>query len=173
VGDGLYSFIWYASAGAGQAAVSVSDRVKILLTSALTILGGITVFVLGQLLSKFVIEPIQELKKAIGETRFNLAFFAPIIHTPISRTPDRQDEAYAAVMRSSCNLFAKAEAIAFYRFIPKRFLPPIADVRKAAIGLRALSTYLHETGDKAINHIEQVNARVKSIENLLRLGPLE
>ena len=150
----------------------MTDLEKILLTSATTVIGGVIVYVLGQLLSKFVIEPIHELKKAIGETRFSLAFHAPIIHTPIGRTKERSDEAYAAIMKSSCDLLAKSEAVALYRFIPARFLPLAKDVSRAAVDLRALSTYLHETDNKAAGHIEEVNVRVKSVENLLRLKPL-
>ena len=151
----------------------MTDFEKTLLTAAITILGSVTVFVVGQLLSKFLIEPVQELKKSIGEARFNLAFFAPIIHTPISRTPERSNEAYAAVMKSSCDLLAKAEAVACYRIIPEKLLPPMRNIEKAAIALRALSTYLHETGNDAAGHIEEVNASVASVERLLRLRPLQ
>ena len=56
--------------------------------------GGLTVFVIGQLLAKFFIEPLHELRKAVGEVRFNLAFHAPTIHTPIGgrRKPQTKRE---------------------------------------------------------------------------------
>ena len=151
----------------------MSDLEKILWTSASTIFGGVILFVIGQLLSKFLIEPIQELKKAIGEVRFNLAYYAPIIHTPISRDKERSDKAYDAIMRNSCDLLTKADAIPFYRLIPNRFFLPIMNIDRAAVDLRALTTYLHETGEKAASHIEVINSRVKSIEQKLRLRPLE
>lgn len=44
----------------------MDDLTKILLTSSLTVLGGVLVFVTGQLIVKFLIEPIHELKKIIG-----------------------------------------------------------------------------------------------------------
>lgn len=150
----------------------MSDLEKILLTSASTIIGGLFLFVIGQLLSKFLIEPIQELKKAIGEVRFNLAYYAPIIHTPISRNQERSDEAYAAIMKNSCDLLTKADAIPFYRNLPCRWVLPIKNIYEAAVDLRALTTYLHETGDKAESHIEEINRRVKSIEQHLQLRPL-
>ena len=149
------------------------DLDKILLTSASTIFGGVTVFMIGQLLSKFLIEPIQELKKAIGEVRFNLAYYAPIIHTPFSRDKERSDKAYDAIMRNSCELLTKADAIPFYGFIPRQWVLPIKDIDRAAVELRALTTYLHETGEKAASHIEVINGRVKSIERHLELRPLE
>jgi len=151
----------------------MSDLDKILLTSTFTIFGGVIVFVIGQLLSKFLIEPIHELKKAIGEVRFNLAYYAPIIHTPISRNKERSDAVYGAVMRNSCELLTKADAIPFYGCLPRRWAPPMKDIDKAAVDLRALTTYLHETGEKAVSHINEINARVESIERHLKLRPLE
>jgi len=151
----------------------MSDLEKILWTSASTILGGVIVFVSGQLLSKFLIEPIQELRKAIGEVRFNLAYYAAIIHSPISRDKERSDKAYDAIMRNSCDLLTKADAIPFYRFLPRRFDLPNENIDRAAVDLRALTTYLHETGEKAASHIEEVNRRVESIQRQLQLRPLE
>ena len=46
-------------------------------------LSGVAIYVIGQLLSKFLIDPLYELKKEVGNIRFNLAFYAPVIHTPI------------------------------------------------------------------------------------------
>ena len=151
----------------------MSDLEKILWTSASTILGGVILFVIGQLLSKFLIEPIQELRKAIGEVRFNLAFYAPIIHTPISRDKENSDKAYDAIMRNSCDLLTKAHGIPFYSFLPRQFVLPIKCIDRAAVDLRALTTYLRETGEKANSHIEEVNMRVGSIERQLQLRPLE
>lgn len=151
----------------------MSDLEKILWTSASTILGGVILFVIGQLLSKFLIEPIQELRKAIGEVRFNLAYYAPIIHTPISRDKERSDKVYDAIMRNSCDLLTKADVIPFYRFLPQKFVLPIKNIDRAADDLRGLTTYLHETGETATSHIEEVNRRVKSIELQLQLRPLE
>lgn len=150
----------------------MSDLDKILLTSASTIFGGLTVFVIGQLLSRFLIEPIQEIKKAIGEVRFNLAYYAAIIHTPISRDKERSDAAYDAIMRNSCELLTKVDAIPFYGFLPRQCVLPTKDIQRAAVDLRALTTYLHETGEKAASHIEAINRLVESIERHLQLRPL-
>jgi hypothetical protein len=45
-----------------------------------TILGGVTVFVLGQILLKWAIEPIHELRKVIAEVLFRLATDHATIH---------------------------------------------------------------------------------------------
>ena len=105
--------------------------------------------------------------------RFSLAYYAPIIHTPISRDKERSDKAYDAIMRNSCDLLTKADAIPFYRFLPRQFVLPIKCIDSAVVDLRALTTYLHQTGEKADSQIEEINRRVGSIERQLQLRPLE
>ena len=154
----------------------MSELAKILITSGLTILGGVVVYVIGQLLSKFFIEPIYELRKTIGEVRFNLAFHAPTIHTPISRSKETSAKAYEALMKSSCDLIAKLHAIPKYDALASRSrgtLPPRKCVEDAAVGLRALSTYVYEDGTKANESIDAINSRVAKIEKNLALKPLE
>jgi hypothetical protein len=141
----------------------VSELEKILWTATFTILGGVLVYVIGQLLSKFLIDPSHELKKVIGEVRFNLAFHASIIHSPIARTPERSDKAYEALLKSACELLAKVEAIPFYRvlsYISLGFLPSKESIRMAATQLRGLSTYVHETGVKADSHADTIEKRL-------------
>jgi hypothetical protein len=153
----------------------MTDLDKILLTSATTIFGGLLVYVIGQLLSKFLIEPTQELKKAIGEVRFNLAFHGSVIHTPASRTEDRSQKAKDALMKSSCDLLARVNAIPFYYGVAKLslgFLPSKEAVLDSAIQLRGLSTYVSETGANANSSIEVIQKRVARIEQNLGLEPL-
>ena len=139
-------------------------------------LAGITVYVIGQLLSKFLIEPLHDLRKAVGEVRFNLAFHAPTIHTPIGRSKETSDDARQALLKSSCDLIAKLHAVPLYpvvRHLSFGVLPNRKEVETAANKLRGLSTYVHEDCKKANSHIEIVNKRVAKIETLLRLKPLE
>lgn len=154
----------------------MSELKKVIWTAAFTILGGVLVYVIGQLLSKFLIDPTHELKKTIGEVRFNLAFYAPVILTPIARTPERSDKTYEALLKSSCDLLAKVDAIPCYGFlscISLGFLPSKKCIREAATRLRGLSTYVHETGDKAVSHVETIGSRVARIEKCLNLEALE
>src|SRR5665647_2149094 len=112
---------------------------KIAITSAATIIGGVLVYTLGQLVSKFFIEPIYELKKVIGEVRFVLAFHACVIHTPAARTDERSQVAYEALMKAHSDLLARAYAIPFYYKIAKLFngfIPPKPALCEAAIQLR-------------------------------------
>ena len=143
--------------------------------TAITIAGAVLVYVIGQLLSKVFIEPAHELRKVIGEVRFNLAFHAPTIHTPIGRDEKRSEEARNALMKSSCDLVAKMHAIPFYSalsLLSFRFLPRRDAIEDAAVRLRGLSTYMHETGDKAQESIETLEKIVGRIEKKLRLKRL-
>ena len=154
----------------------MSEIEKIVVTAAFTILGGVAVYVVGQLLSKCFIDPVQELRKAIGEVRFNLAFHAPEIHTPIGRTKEKSDRARDALMKSSCDLLAKLHAISLYdRLAPmsRGVLPPRKSIEEAAKQLRGLSTHVDETSDKAVEALDVIEKRVERIEKLLGLKPLE
>ena len=97
-------------------------------TAALTILGGVSVYVAGQLLSKLFIDPLQNLRKTIGETRFNLAFHDGEIYTPISRTPEKSDNALDALMKNSCDLLANLQTISPYCVASMFRVAPAAQV---------------------------------------------
>ena len=49
---------------------------EIILTSALTIVGGVLVLVAGQIAIKFFVEPVQEFRKFLGEIQDALIFYA-------------------------------------------------------------------------------------------------
>ncbi|NGZ04009.1 MAG: hypothetical protein CV090_13275 [Nitrospira sp. WS238] len=139
-------------------------------------LGGLTIFVIGQLVAKFLIEPLHELRKAVGEVRFNLAFHAPTIHTPAGRSKEDSDKAREALMKSSCDLIADLHGIPMYdvtRLLAFRVLPCGKAIEGAAVQLRGLSTYVHQTGDKANSSLGVIEERVKYIEKVLGLKPLE
>jgi hypothetical protein len=52
------------------------ELVKIFLTSGLTIVGDVLVFVLGQVIQKSLLDPVHEQSKAIGEIYFGLVYDA-------------------------------------------------------------------------------------------------
>lgn len=131
---------------------------------------------IGQLLAKFLIEPLHELRKAVGVVRFNLAFHAPTIHTPEGRSKEDSDKTRDALMESSCDLIAGIHGIPMYsvtRLLAFGVLPCRKAIEDAAVQLRALSNYVHQTGDKAHSSLDVVEKREKLIEKLLRLKPLE
>lgn len=136
-------------------------------------LAGVVIFLLGQLISKFFIEPLYGLRMAIGEVQFNISFHAPVIHTPIGRSNHRSEVAYTALMSSSSNLIMRLHATPLYpmiRHLAFRSLPKKKAIEQSAIELRSLSTFLFEDG---INNVETVNYKVSNILALLNLKEIE
>ena len=142
---------------------------------------GIGVYLVGQLLSNFVIEPLHELRKAVGRVRFNLAFHAPTIRTPIGRSEERSTAARDALMASSSELVATLHAVPGYRVwclvscllsFGRHRLPGGHNIERAATLLRGLSTYVTDTGDRANDDISEIRAHVAEIERVLHLKPL-
>jgi hypothetical protein len=79
-------------------------------------------------------------------------------------------------MKCSCDLISKLYAVPLYdvtRFLAVGALPAKKNLEAAAIQLRGLSTYVHETGNKANESIDTTNKRVSKIESLLGIKPLE
>ncbi|MCJ7635467.1 hypothetical protein MUP77_24145, partial [Candidatus Bathyarchaeota archaeon] len=56
----------------------MSELFKIVLTSSLTIFGGIVVLTMGQIITKFFIEPIHEQFRLIGEINDSLIYYANV-----------------------------------------------------------------------------------------------
>ncbi len=137
---------------------------------------GILVYVIGQIISKFFIESLYELRKTIGEIRFNLLFHGPTILTPEARSKETSGAARDALLKNSSDLFAKLHAIPLYVVVPYisfGTLPSNKDIKDVAVQLRALSTYMHEKDDKAYKSLDEIRGRIAKIERLLRYESLD
>lgn len=148
----------------------MDDLTKVLLTSSATVFGAVTVFVLGQLIGKFVIEPVHELKQLLGEIRYALVFHAQAILTPVGDQLG-EDEAAKALRKLSCDLRAKVEAIPFYArwaAISRGFLPSKENALIASSQLMGLSNSVH-VPDRSTTNV----ARIAKIERLLHYEPIE
>lgn len=131
----------------------MDELTKIFLTAGLTIFGGVVVFVLGQLIGKFFIEPVYELKRSLTDIQFSLIFYAREILTPVTGDEDRCSEASAAIRKHAAELWTKVKFIPFYTVLSKLtfgFLPGKHACRKAASQLIGLSNSVHRP-DRSIN----------------------
>lgn len=90
----------------------MSELTKILLTSSATALGAVLVFVASQVLGKLVIEPVQDLKKLLGEIQYALIFHAQAIFTPVGDAAS-EDEAAKALRKLACDLRSKSRRSSF------------------------------------------------------------
>ena len=154
----------------------MNEFFQITLTACVTIFGSVLVFVAGQLLAKYLIEPTHQLRKVIGRIRFNLLFHAGIILTPIARTDESTTIIADTLLRDSCELLTTMESIPFYSVL-SRFsrtsLPEREAIEDAARNLRGLSNGIRVTGDKAMSDLDTINKRVERISTRLNLPELD
>lgn len=148
----------------------MDDLTKILLTSSATALGAVMVFVTSQILGKMVIEPIQDLKKLIGEIRYVLVFHAQAILTPVGNLSEESDSA-KVLRKLACDLRSKVGAIPYYdRWVAlsQGFLPVRLDALETSKLLIGLSNSVHQA-----NRSEKNVARIAKIEQLLGFEPID
>jgi hypothetical protein len=148
----------------------MNELTKILLTTSATIIVGVIVFVAGQLLGNFIIDPIHDLKKLLGEIRFGLIFYAQAILTPVGDV-DAEKEASKILRTMSCDLRSKVAGIPFYNFlsgISRGFLPNKKNIYAASIQLMGLSNSVSQP-----NRPEKNAARIEFIEKVLAFDPFD
>jgi len=142
----------------------MSEVFKIVLTSALTVLGGIAIIVAGQVSTKFFIEPIHEHRRIIGEIAESLLFYAYLYSNPGIGRPEEMNEAQKVFRQQASRLVATSYAIQ-WRKLP-RFLsisiPGPLDVTEARGCLIGLSNSIHESGDPRQNRewVEEIRKRL-------------
>src|SRR5437879_10209760 len=137
----------------------MSDLWNIILTSALTVVGGVLVLMVGQLAQRFFIEPLHEQANVIGEIAYALAYYAPVYANPgptrvvigpngVNLTAATEDGLRALASR----LIATTTAIRWYGLARWAFLrlPPRRDVLEGASKLIGLSNSIR-TGTPAGN----------------------
>lgn len=94
------------------------------LNIALTAFFGVCVFVVGQVVSKFLIEPIYEQRKTIGSIADALIFYSRLISSPshpdtdINNIPALKERSGCedAIRQLSCSLMARTHGIPLYGF---------------------------------------------------------
>jgi hypothetical protein len=148
----------------------MSDTDKIILTAV----GGLLIVVVGQLIQKFIVEPLQEFAKLRGEISEVLIFYAnanadmidhyitkieeaqelpePEREIKRNRYKDiifnhwrRRDDASVILRKYSSQLLARASAIPFYwLFSLIRCVPRKNNISPAASGLIGLSNSMHK-----------------------------
>lgn len=128
------------------------------------------VFVASQILGKLVLEPIQDMKKLLGEVRYALVFHAQAILTPVGDRAS-EDAAGEALRKLACELRSKVGAVPFYDFwarTSRGFLPRRASALDASKHLLGLSNSVHRE-----DRSEDNGKRVGKIERLLGFDPME
>ncbi len=134
-------------------------------TAALTVLGGVVVFTLSQLILAFLVEPLREQAKVIGEILFGLVYYAREYANPGTNRPNERDAAENAFRRYASQLRATTHAVRCYRAVERWHLaPPRADVAEA-VGLLIHLANSICSGDGRENRRD-----ADAVERLLTLG---
>jgi hypothetical protein len=139
------------------------------MTFVLTVLGGVCVFLVGQIALKMIIEPCQEMKKLLGGTSHVLLYYRPKL-TNVSMNNDIAIELKA----KSAQLVSQTDVILWYSFVRFFFwLPSKKNVLKASTYLNQLS-YTMLTGSQSEYESKSQVARdninfIKTIGNALNV----
>lgn len=105
-----------------------------------TIFAGVSVFVIGQIFLKWMIEPIQELRKIIAEVMFYLANDNSIIHNADMLDKEEVLSSCKNLKRLGANLLSCQQLIPFYETIFKILrLPKRDDIVLASKRLSLIS----------------------------------
>lgn len=117
-------------------------------TAAVTVLGGVAVFVLGQFVLKWLIEPLQEYRELKGEISHVLLFYANVNDRA---SPDEISETRRHLRGLSGRLRKIHAKIPFYNLCSVFSLVPVReDLFKASTELVGWS-----------NDLDQVNGKVR------------
>ncbi|WP_409161715.1 hypothetical protein [Pectobacterium sp. B2J-2] len=82
----------------------------------LTVLSGVLVYVLGQLILKLLIDPVNELKKTISKINYDLVFYANVLANPKEKGDEQMDKATKIMREHSSLLHANAYLIPCYEY---------------------------------------------------------
>ncbi|PHX06127.1 hypothetical protein [Vibrio splendidus] len=110
------------------------------MTVFFTVLSGVLVFVMGQLVLKLLIEPIQELRKLVSKIAYDLIKLANVLANPTNPEKENFTEARMVMREHSSNLHAHFYLVPFYNISCRLFgLPTEREVLNATKELIRLS----------------------------------
>ena len=133
---------------------------RIVLTSSITIFGGVIVVVLGQIVIKFFIEPIYNQRQIIGEILENLRYSANVYSNPEVFKKEQKEEVFGRFREQSSELSARTYAIPWYGLWQRfKFVKSKEDIGEASSNLMGLSNLIYSNDHKEIRDV--VNKVIK------------
>lgn len=143
-----------------------------MITFVLTIIGGTLVFVLGQFTLKLVIEPAQELKKAIGSVSNTL-----LVNQAQLTNAAFNKEIAERVKLHSADILSKSFVVLGYKVVQKCFgLPSKVNIVLASQELNLLSYGMREEsrafGDSLDNDAKKTNFGFENWKTIKKVGNL-
>lgn len=137
----------------------MSDLFKIFITSALTIFGGVLVFAVTQLLQKFLLEPVHEQSKVIGEIFFGLVYYANRYANPGSGRPEDLADTSEAFRCYASQLQGTTNAIRCHDLFEKLgLMPQRSNIEEAVRDLIRISNSI-DSGNGRENSKDAANVK--------------
>lgn len=140
------------------------------MTIVLTIIGGVVIFVVGQLVLKFVIEPIQDLNRLRGEIVYSLMFYsnvymnAPPSYTDLREDNQTRDKVQNIFRQLASQLCPKASMIPWFGIWYRlKIVPEFENIKLAKTELIGLSNSIHDV------NVELNKIRREKIQELLNV----
>lgn len=126
-----------------------------------TVLSGVITFVIGQIVVKLLLDPVQDMKKTIGQISHTLVERGAVIANPGVTTKEIMDETSDSLRRLSSQLHAHLYLIPLYGATSKVFRLPSKDkLLVASSALIGLSNSVYRADDKVYE------ANAKRVENV-------
>jgi hypothetical protein len=85
-----------------------------------TVLSGVLIYILGQIINKFIIDPIQHQKETFGKISDALIFYANIYTSPTKEGDNllkNREEAQTKFRNLACELISKTHQIPLYKLL--------------------------------------------------------
>jgi hypothetical protein len=104
-------------------------------TFTFTVFGGVIIFITGQIILKFFIDPSQELKKTLSGVSHTLLFYQSVLTNPSSN-----EEIASEIKLKSAEILSKSSVLIFYCLAQRIFdLPSRPSILAASKELNLLS----------------------------------
>lgn len=128
-----------------------------------TVVAGVSVFVFGQIVTKFLVEPWHEYRMLIGRIAHAVVLYGRAHSDPRFITPLPADEARRELVSLSGELWQRTNAIPFYGLIARIFpgVPSWEEIRLASGHLGGLGNSLNEVGGTRSEHIKIIRQALR------------
>ncbi|HBC0463170.1 TPA: hypothetical protein I8Y81_000293 [Legionella pneumophila] len=134
----------------------------------LTIFSSVIIFILSQFTLKLILEPVIELKKAIGMIGYTLLFF----HSKLTNASEN-NEISNEIKICSSKLLATYSAIPFYSQINKiLYLPPYKDLLEASRELNLIHAYMLEGNKESCKLEKPIHFPIEISKSMKKIGEL-
>lgn len=123
---------------------------KELLIAPITVICGVSIFVIGQLVMRLMIDPILEQREVIGKIEYNLIFYASVLNNPTSWPPEVNNKLGETFLDLSAQLRTKTSKIFKYALLTRRsIVVDAAKIQKVCENLISLS---NAVGNQTAKH---------------------